>query len=77
MDNGKLSQRSDLKSGAFYGMLVGLAATFLHHFYHALTLDFPENLYAHVVSELAAGSLGGAALFTAGCAFCNWFKETM
>jgi hypothetical protein len=65
----------DNKSGAFYGSLLGLAVASLHHVYHALTLDIPENLYAHVFGELAAGAAGSAALFVVGSAICNWIKE--
>jgi hypothetical protein len=46
----------------------------MHHVYHAHTNQIPENILAHVLSELAAGAVGGTILFAVGSALCNRIK---
>ncbi len=58
------------------GVLVGLVVSTLHQVYHALTHQIPENIHAHVFGELAASTLGGAALFAAVSATCNRLART-
>ncbi len=56
------------------GGLIGMAVATLHIVHHALTNQIPENIELHAFSEMVAGTLGGAALFAAGSALCNWFR---
>jgi hypothetical protein len=53
------------RSSAIYGGLAGIAIAALHHIYHAISSNIPDNIYAHVIGEIAAGAAGGALLFTA------------
>jgi hypothetical protein len=57
------------------GVLFGIAVATLHIVHHALTNHVPESIEIHAVSEIVAGALGGAALFAAGSALCNWFNQ--
>jgi hypothetical protein len=53
------------RTSAINGSLVGIAIVALHQVYHAISNNIPENIYAHVFGEMAAGTGGGALLFTA------------
>ncbi len=53
-----------------------MAIATLHIVHHALTNQIPGNIELHALSEMVAGALGGAALFAAGSALCNWFRPT-
>jgi hypothetical protein len=53
-----------------------LVVTSLHHVHHTLTNRVPDDLYSHVLGELSAFALGGAALFAAASAACNYFKAS-
>ncbi len=56
------------------GALLGMALATLHIVHHALTNHIPEGIELHAVTEMGAATLGGAALFAAGSALCNWFR---
>jgi hypothetical protein len=58
------------------GVLFGFAIAALHVVYHAVRNQIPESVYAHILAEMSAYVLGGAALFAAGSAICNWFSRT-
>ena len=58
------------------GGLAGIAAASLHHVYHAITNQIPDNIAGHVLAELAAGALGGVILYMAFAALCNRLRGT-
>jgi hypothetical protein len=68
-------QCCDNAYGARIGGLFGIAIATLHIVHHALTSHVPEDIYLHVLSKMAAGTLGSAALFATGAALCNWFSR--
>jgi hypothetical protein len=57
------------------GSLIGIAAGALHHVYHAVTNDIPENIYSHVIGELVAAALLCAGLFVGIATLRNWLKS--
>jgi hypothetical protein len=77
MRNGcKSPQCCDNAYSARIGVLFGVVFGSLHQVHHAFTHQIPENIPAHVVGELVAFALGGATLFAAGSAICNWFSRS-
>jgi hypothetical protein len=69
-------QYHDNASSARTGALFGIAIVILHIVHHVLTRQLPEDIHLHVLSEMAAGTLGGAALFAAGSVLLNWFNRS-
>ena len=61
-------QYHDNAISARTGALFGIAIVILHIVHHVLTRHLPEDIHLHVLSEMAAGTLGGAILFAAGSA---------
>ena len=72
----KPAQRWDYAYGARMGVLAGIAVGSLHQVYRAFTNQIPENILAHVLGEMAAFALGGAVLFAAALAICNFLTRT-
>ena len=58
------------------GALFGTALGSLHMVHHALTNHVPEDIYTHVLRDLAVGALGSAVLFAAVSVICTWFSQT-
>jgi hypothetical protein len=65
----------DYAESAGNGALFGIAAASLLQVYHAITNQIPDNIPAHVLSEFAAFAVGGAVLFAAACAICNFLTR--
>jgi hypothetical protein len=64
----------DTPGNARFGGLAGIAVASLHHVYHALSNQIPENIPAHVLGEMAAGAFGGVIVFAVVSAVCNRIK---
>ena len=70
-------QCCDNRYSAQTGGLIGIAFVAIHVVYHAMINHVPEAVYSHVLGEMVAGALGGAALFAGGSALCNWIKQPL
>jgi hypothetical protein len=64
-----------LTSSAVYGCLTGIAVTSFHHVHQAISNDIPDNIYAHVLGGMIAGSLGSAILFVLIAAIRNRLRR--
>jgi hypothetical protein len=73
-NSGRFARYYDTKSWSVYGALAGFACACMYQFYRAVTFAIPQDLYVQVFGEVAAGVLGGGALFAIGSAVCNWAK---
>ena len=65
----------DYAESTWNGTLFGIAAAALHQFHHAITDQIPDNIPVHVLGECAAFALGGAVLFAAASAICNFLTR--
>lgn len=66
----------DTPSNARFGGLAGIAVASLHHVYHALSNQIPENIPAHVLGEIAIGAFGGVIVCAFVSAVCNRIKAS-
>lgn len=63
-NNAKSEARWDTANLIRLGVLIGLFAAVLHHFYYALQNEVPEgNLYVYVVARMVIYALAGGLVF--------------
>jgi hypothetical protein len=72
----KSPQCCDNAYSARIGVLFGVAGGVLYQVYRAFTHQIPESIYTHVFGEIGVSALGGATLFAAVSAICNWFNQS-